>query len=98
MKILICLLILLLSACSPVRSGKIVDKIYVAARVETSVQWIEVSDGITVPFTTTTNHPEKFRLKLQTEIDGKVKEGLVDVSSETYHQSQVGELYGVEQQ
>lgn len=88
---------LVLSACNPVRSGKIVDKIYRPAWTQTDTQWVEVSEGIKLPFTSTINHPATYKLVLQTMVDGKLKGGEVEVSPATFESSKVGDFYGVEQ-
>lgn len=93
--LLICLLFIF-SACAPVRSGKIVDKIYQPAWTQTDTHWVEVAEGIKVPFTSTINHPAKYKLVLQATIEGKVKSGEVYVSPETYEAARVGDMYGVE--
>lgn len=98
MKIILILLALFLCACNPVRSGKIIEKIYHPAWTDTGVNMVTVSydPPVTVPVPYSTHHPERFCLRLEGEVKGKTKEGLVDVPSETYHKVSVGELYGVE--
>lgn len=96
MKILIVFISLFLFACSPVRSGKIVDKIYKSPWTETCYNYVNIGD-VLVPIPYSVDHPARYTIKLQATVDGKVKDGYVDVSPESYHKLEVGQFYGLEQ-
>lgn len=98
MKIFTLAFALLLVCCNPVKSGKVVEKIYKPAWTETGVNMVTVSYDpvITVPVPYTRHHPERFCLRLEGEVKGKTKEGIVDVPAATWNDVEVGELYGVE--
>lgn len=98
MKKLLTCLFLVLSSCNPIRSGKVIDKIYEPPYSHTDTNWFEISEGVRIPVTTTTNYPAKYYLILQTEVEGKIKSGKVDVSPQTYESVHIGDMYGLEKQ
>lgn len=88
-------LALVLASCRPVTAGKVIEKIYHPAWTEHGTDWMDIGD-VKIPIPYTTEHPERYQLRLEASVDGKTKTGLVAVPSETYHRVNVGEIFGAE--
>lgn len=71
-----------------VKEGKVVDKDYRSAYTT-----MMRSGRVLVP----QYHPESYQIKIQKEIEGKMKSIWMNVDKDTYHNIKIGDYYGKEE-
>lgn len=68
--------------------GQVIDKRYNSAYTT-----MMTSGNITIP----QYHPERYSIKIQKEINGKIKSIWISVDKDTYHNINMGDYYGKEE-
>ena len=69
-----------------IHEGQVIDKNYHSAY--TTIY--HNSNGISIP----QYHPEQYKIKIQKEIEGKMKSIWISVDKDTYRKTKIGDYYG----
>lgn len=71
-----------------IKEGQVIDKSYQSAYTTMST-----SGNVTIP----QYHPERYSIKIQKNIEGKIKSIWISVDRDTYHSISIGDYYGKEE-
>lgn len=85
------LILFILTGCSNIKEGTIVDKYYRPPFVTTSFMY---NGKIMIPLTT--SHPASYQLKIELEVDGEKQTNIIYVDSKTYEKYEIGDYYNKE--
>lgn len=90
--IILCSFLILLTGCTSITSGTVIDKRYNEAYDSV---WYWKTENFVIP--QTRHHEAKYMLRLQEEQDGKIIDSWIYVSEETYNAYAIGDQYPKEE-
>lgn len=91
LSVLVLIGLIILTGCSNIKEGTIVDKYYRPPFVTTSFMY---NGKIMIPLTV--SHPASYQLKIELEVDGEKKSRIIYVDSKTYEKYDIGDYYNKE--